>query len=333
VRSDEHHDESFADVRQRQRREHMHRATGYHGGRRVLLCGLFGLSLFLAVAALALRQATSADAARNVLGAGIARITDLDRLLAQDLPNANATGADKDAPPLPGFPIDIRLTHADIAGKPTPEVRKLVLDRATSRVYNDGVKAFDRTGQQSISRFSGEGLLTSLADQITDANHNRATLALIILVILTAAAAGGVVLAAEDGRRGRLIGIGILAAGLPGLLLSVAAWFGVGAVGSSDPFVGALRSLARSVVDVPLRDFAIVTALGVIVLLINPLVSLATRPFLRSDAVHHESTAQDEDQAGYAYDEDHDDDSDDDYPFDDDVVIDDSEDDEIEARI
>ncbi|HKS91665.1 MAG TPA: hypothetical protein VJQ83_07030 [Tepidiformaceae bacterium] len=319
------HGESFADIRERQRRERLHLATGYHGGRRVFLCGLFALSLFLAVAALAMRQATSPDAARNVLGAGIARITSLDRLLAQDLPNANATGADKAAPPLPGFPIDIQLTHADVAGKSTAAVRDLVLDRATSRVYNDGVKAFDRTGQQSVSRFSGEGLLTTLADQITGANHHRASLALIVFVILTAAAAGALLLAAEEGRRGRLLGIGILAAGLSGLLISVAAWFGVGATGGSDPFIGALRSLARSVLDVPLRDFAIVTALGVIVLFAGPLVSLASRPFLHQAAEGDEATDQPADGYNYAHD-------DDDYEFDD-VIIDDDEDDEIEARV
>ncbi len=329
--STEHHEESLADIRERQRRERMHRATGYHGGRRVLLCGLFALSLFLAVAALALRQATSPDAARNVLGAGIARITGLDRLLAQDLPNANATGADKDAPPLPGFPIDIQLTHADIAGKSTAEVRSLVLDRASSRVYNDGVKAFDRTGQQSVSRFSGEGLLTSMADQITATNHDRATLALIILVILTAVAAGALVLAAEEGRRGRLVGVGILAAGLPGVLLCVAAWFAIGAAGGSDPFVGALRSLARSVVDVPFRDFAIVTALGVIVLFAGPLVSLAARPFGHVTAEEDESTDHFAESNDDAFDDDYE--ADDQDEFDDDIIIDDNEDDEVEARV
>ena len=325
--SADQHGESFADIRERQRRERLHRATGYHGGRRVFLCAIFALSLFLAVAALAMRQATSPDAAREVLGAGIARITSLDRLLAQDLPNVNATGADKAAQPLPGFPIDIQLTHADVVGKSPAEVRALVLDRATSRVYNDGVKAFDRTGQQSVSRFSGEGLLTTLADQITDSNHHRATIALVVLVIVTAIAAGALLLAAEEGRRGRLLGIGILAAGLAGLLVSVAAWFGVGAIGSSDPFVGALRSLARSVVDVPLRDFAIVTALGAVVLFAGPVVSLAARPILGQTAEGDEATNQSAPGHDYAYY------GDDVYQFDDEAIIDDDEDDEIEARV
>lgn len=307
VTSPESHEESYAATRARERRDRLHRATGYHSGRRALLCGLFALSLFLAIGALAARQATSPNAARNILGAGIARITSLDRLLAEDLPGANRAGTDAASPALPGFPIEIHLTHADIAGKSTADVRTLVLDRATARVYNDGVKAFDRTGQQSVSRFSGEGVLSTLADQITNANHDRATVALVVLVILTAVAAGAVVLSAGEGARARLLGIGILAAGLPGLLLSVAAWFVLGSIGGGDPFDGALRSLGRSVLDVPLRDFAIVTGLGVAVLLVGPAISLGSRPFARTQPVEPiEAWADDNDQVE-SYDEDYDD--------------------------
>lgn len=316
-------EESFSDARERERRERLHRATGYHSGRRVLLCGLFALSLFLSVAALAFRQATSPEAASNVLGAGIARITDLDRLIAQDLPAASAVGADKDASPLAGFPINIQLKHADVAGKSAAEVRALVLSRATARVYDDGVKAFDRTGQQSVSRFSGEGVLTTLANQLTRKNHDRATLALIVLVIVTAFAAGGVLLSAAEEGRTRLIAIGILSAALPGLLLSVAAWFAIGAMGGSDSFEGALRSLARSVADVPLRDFAIVTGLGVIVLFAGPAVSLVARPFAReADDITEPDLLFDDDDVMDI----------DDAEFDDDVAADQEQSEEAEAR-
>lgn len=268
--------DTYADERKRQREFHMSRATSYHSGRRALLFGILVLSLFFAIGALAIRQATSPAAARNVLGAGIARVTDLDRLLAEDLPSASdASGTAV----LPGFPIDIQLTQADVAGKTTAEVRQLVLDRAAALVYDHGVHAFDRTGNQAVSRFSAEGLLTTQANQITRTTHSRATTATVILAVVAAVAAVSLISVAADGRRLRLLAIAVFTVGLAGLAISGVAWALLGQIGGSDPFDAAMRSLARSVVDVPLRDFLIVSLLGVAMLLAMPVGRLLARPF------------------------------------------------------
>jgi hypothetical protein len=267
------HPESYAEERRRQREYHLERATGSHAGRRAFLTALLAISLFLAVAALSFRQATSPGSARTILGNGIANITDIDRLIAQDL-NALSTG---DVPPLPGFPIDIQLTRAEIDGKSAAEVRDLVLTRAADRVYDDGVHAFDRTGDQAVSRFSGDGMLTTLADQLTRSNYHRATVAFVILAIIAALAAVALLLSAEEGRRLRFLGGSIVVAAVPGVVLSGAAWFIVGSIGGSDPFHDAMHSLARSVIDVPLRDFVIVLLLGLFILLLGPLMRLGQR--------------------------------------------------------
>jgi hypothetical protein len=326
---DSDHPDSYAEERRRQREYHLERAAGSHAGRRVLLAALLAVSLFLAVSALSFRQATSSGSARTILGNGIAEITDIDRLIAQDL-NAPSTG---DVPPLPGFPIDIQLTHTEIQGKSVPEVRELVLTRAAARVYDDGVHAFDRTGDQAVSRFSDDGLLTTLANQLTRSNHNRATVALIILAIITALAAGALIISAEEGRRLRFLGGSVLAGALPGVALSAAAWLIVGSIGGNDSFHDALRSLARSVIDVPLRDFLIVMLLGLFILLIGPLMRLGQRQPAHEEGQatsRYEPAGDDyaDDDDGYIDDEDYaeedaivgDDYFDDDYRDDDDLI-------------
>src|SRR5205814_7701445 len=108
---------------------------------------LFAVSLFLLLFALSVKQSTEPAKATRVLGTSIAVVTDIDRLLAEDLDPLRelARTADTPAYELPGFPLDVLVTRSELLSLDNAQLRALVLVRSSALVYQDGLKAFDRT--------------------------------------------------------------------------------------------------------------------------------------------------------------------------------------------
>ncbi|MCL4241920.1 MAG: hypothetical protein KJ048_11260 [Dehalococcoidia bacterium] len=239
-------------------------ATATSEGRRSLLGSLFAVSVFLLVISLSVRQVT---APANVLGAlqsGIAVVTDVNQLVADDAPRARelARNSDEQAFALPGYPLDIALSRAELLDLNDQQLTALLLQRSAALVYADGLGAFDRTGEQSFNRFSSQGLIELGVSQVSRSTHDRATFASVLFALTTAGF--GALLAATAEGWGRLRGLGLatVVGALPGVLIFGALYWLVGRLGGTDPFESDIRDIAGPVFQVPLRNFIVVAVAG-----------------------------------------------------------------------
>jgi hypothetical protein len=239
-------------------------ASSSRDGRQVLLAALFAIGVFLLLLALSVRQATAPAPAENVISAGVAATTDLDQLLLEEREPLRqlAQTSNASAIALPGYPLDVYLTHDEALNATTSQLRAVILQRSSAFVYTNGLSAFDRTGKQSISRFSSEGLVDLAVGQLSDETHSRAALGTLLFALLTATAACGVLVTNSGWGRIRTLGIGTLIGALPGLIVFVLGWLLVGRLGGSDGYTSDLREIARTAIMVPLRNFAIAAAAG-----------------------------------------------------------------------
>ena len=242
-------------------------ATSSRDGRQALVAAFFAVSVFLLLLALSTRQATAAAPAERVISAGIAATTDLDQLLAEEREPVRqlAQNSTANAIAVPGYPLDVFLTRDEALNATTPQIRAAILERSSALVYTRGLSAFDRTGHQSISRFSSQGIVDVAVSQVSDSTHSRASLGSVIFALM-AAASGCTILATNSGwGRLRTLGIATLFGAGSGFLVFALGWLIIGQLDGSDTYTSELREIARTTITVPLRNFGIVTALGAIV--------------------------------------------------------------------
>jgi hypothetical protein len=256
-------------------------ATDVRDGRSSFAAALFAVSLFLLLFALSVKQSTEPPQATHVLEAGIAVVTDVDRLLAEDLDPLRQLATNGDAPSyaIPGYPLDVVVTRDELLKLNNAQLRELILARSSALVYEDGLKAFDRTGDQSISRFSSQGLLNVAVGQVSEGTNDRASLGTFVLATTTALSSLFVVFSYAGWARMRALGFAAAAAAIPGVLVSLFAWWIAGRVGGSDPFVADLRTITRAMLTVPLRNYAVVGIAGVAVGLLGTVFAFADRRF------------------------------------------------------
>lgn len=237
-----------------------------HHGRAFFLGSLVAVLIFLLVLAVSLRQVTQPSPARHLIEAGIAVTTDIDRLIAEDREPLKqlAESSTNGVIAIPGYPLKVYLMEQEATGLSDDALRRLILERSSALVYEQGLGAFDHTGQQSFSLLSTQGLLNRMAGQLSSSTNDDATLASIILAVLTAAAAAGLVVTLHDWWRLRGLGIAVLVGSVPGVAFFVAGWLIAGWIGGSDSFTEQLRTIGRSGLMVPLRNYAIVAGLGLL---------------------------------------------------------------------
>lgn len=261
-------------------------ATVTHEGRRSLVGSLFAISLFLLLVSLSVRQVTAPGNAAGVLQSGIAVVTDVNQLVADDAPRARdlAKNSGDQVFALPGYPLDIALSRAELLDLDNEQLTALLLQRSAALVYADGLGAFDRTGEQSFNRFSSQGLIELAVSQVSQSTHDRATIASLIFAL--AAAAFGALLTASAEGWGRLRGLGFatVVGALPGVLIFGGLYWLVGRLGGGDPFESDLREITRSVFEVPLRNFGIVVVTGAVMVVGSLAFSFLDRRLTRPAA-------------------------------------------------
>lgn len=275
-------------------------ATGSPEGRRTLLSGALAIVTFLLLATLAARQVTDRAHAIPLVEAGIASTTDIDRLIAEDQPALIqlAQSSSDAAFAIPEYPLRVYVAREELS-LPSDQLRAVLLERSATVVYEQGIGAFDRTGQQSFSRFSAQGLLDLLATQMSDDTHERASTAAAVLAVLLALLSGAVLAVHAGWSRMRVLGIAILSGAAPLVLLSGLAWLAAGRIGGDDRYVDDLRTLARAVFEVPFRDAAIVGGGALVLVVIGAAFAYADRRFGagRREAVFVPAAASAEDDA------------------------------------
>lgn len=293
-----HPKEDFEHSRDDHRERIYHAATSSHDGRRTLLSGALALTVFLLILALSARQVTAPGPATHVIEGGIAATTDIDRLIAEDQPALKQLAQSNPAStfPIPGYPIRVYVNRDEV-NLPPAQLRDHLLARSSAVVYKEGLGAFDRTGNQSFSRFSSLGLLDFLAGQISESNHDRATLFALLLTIALALLSGWVLAAHHGWPRVRVIGIAALAGALPLVFLFGIAWLIAGQFGGSDPFEQDLQEIGRSVLMVPLRNATIVAIGGAILTALGPGFGYLDRRFAAAELPAFEPASPDDDPA------------------------------------
>ena len=243
-------------------------ATGSREGRRTLLSGALALVVFLLLVSLSARQVTEPVRARHLIEAGIASTSDVDRVIADEQPALVQLAQSSTASGflIPEYPLRVYLARDELS-LPAPALKEVILSRSSALVYEGGLGAFDRTGHQSFSRLSSQGLLDLIAGQVTASTYHRASAGALLFSVLLALLAGAVLVAHTGWSRLRVLGIAFLAGSVPVVFLSGLAWFVADRVGGSDPYVSELRALAHSVIEVPLRNGGIVSVAAILLVL------------------------------------------------------------------
>lgn len=239
----------------------------------------FGILLILLVGSLSFWQVTAPTPARRVIEAGIVSLTDIDRVLAEhhDELKALATASSGRAFSIPGYPIAVYVSRDELLQLPPAELRALILERSSALVYVQGLRAFDRTGGQSLSLFSAEGGLELLVGQLSADSHDKATIATGVLAALTALVAISLVFKAEGMRRVRSLGEAALPAGILGLVATVGIREIIALFGGDAPFEVEMRGIVRTTAEVPMRNFIVLAIAGAVLLVAGMALALLER--------------------------------------------------------
>lgn len=259
----------------------------------------FGALLLFLVAAMSFWQLTAPAPATRVIEAGIVSLTDIDLVLAEHQSDLQALAIANTAPSftIPGYPLDVHLSRAEVLNPPPGGLRALILERSSALVYTKGLSAFDRTGGQSLSLLSKEGMLQFLVGQLSASSHRHAGIIALVLAGLTAVAGIALVLKADGMRRVRALGEAALPAGLLGLLGTFSARAVIRSFGGDDRFAKQIRETISTVADVPLRNFTILAIAGAILLVAGLLLGLLQRLLPAPRAWGYEPDFEDDDFA------------------------------------
>lgn len=224
----------------------------------VLLC----VFTFLLILALSARQLTAEATARQLIENGLASLTDIDAVIVESKDALRKGAAERpgELRTVPGFPVAAFLSAEEIKTASDVELRALILARASGIVYESGAS---EVGGGSVSFLSKEGVLRWWVDQLSAANHARASFAAVVLVTLSTLAAIGVILKNEGFVRLRTLGIVVLVAALAGdLLVTGLGTVAINAAWGGDAFSDDINATLRDGLSIFQRNYFVATCLG-----------------------------------------------------------------------
>ncbi len=243
---------------------------------RTLLGVLLGLAVFLLVGFYSLKQQASESSAQIVLESAVASTTDLETAVREALPamREEAASGETNLIELPGFPVSVFLTRAEVLSLDEAEVHELLLSRAAAIVYLEGWSAFDQTGSGDLSLLSAEGLSYRILDRLDPSTERRARNASVFLAFVAAGLVVTVFALGDGYGRFRALGLPILFAAAPGVAgaLFVKVLFKL--FGNGDRFTEDLLAIVDAVANIPLRNYTVLAAFGGVVLAVGPLLRL-----------------------------------------------------------
>ena len=227
-------------------------------------------------------QLTESGTAHRVLRQTVASLTEIDSLLERNtaqMVSAGGENAQTAASRLAGFPIDIPVSDDEAAQLSTPEFRSLVLDRSADRLYVEGFAAFREGGSQGatdVQLLSPPGAVRYTAGMLTVDNHDIIQAVMLVLAVVAALLTLALVLLGRGYGRLASVGLAVLLASLPLLLLSVALRFvlRLASEQESDYMTAQLYGLGRDVAWLPIRNGIIFTCLGALFLTMGLAFSL-----------------------------------------------------------
>jgi hypothetical protein len=219
-------------------------------------------------------QLTSEDTGQRVLRRSVAASTGIDDAMPRIQSDLDRLSDSGDSGPLlvPGFPIPVTLTAEEAADLRGAELRDAILDRAASRLYDEGGSAWaaaDPEADRHIERVSAAGAMDYGLGFVRDSTNNMFLVMTVLLAIIVLGTAGVLLVILPWDLRLLVTGGVALMAGLPPLAGAVALRFVFRTANDDgDPFVQALLDLGVDSMWVPIRNFFVLSSFGFLVVLI-----------------------------------------------------------------
>jgi len=240
---------------------------------------LLAIATFLLVASISLWQAAYPGRATVILRNAVVATTEIDVVLREHLNELkhSAQSDQADLVSVPGYPVEVYFSRDEAMELDEPAIRDLLLRRSASVVYAEGLKAFDRTGNQELGFFSVQGQMDLAITTLTADTHAWASWAVAIFGLVVAALAVAVLASAEGYSGFVKLGIAVAVGSGFGLFVAGCVWMGAGWIGGNDPFVADLRDIVRSVLAILVRNYFVVTVAGGLVAVVGPLAGALAR--------------------------------------------------------
>lgn len=233
----------------------------------------FGALLVLDLGALlfvlSLANVTAEGPAKRSLRQSLAILTEVDAFLDDHLETLRqeASQTQEEALTLPDFPIQVSFTPEEILATNREEFRALLLSRSSDLVHKEGMSILQEDRGSEISFFSTQGLIRSGMDFLRPTPHRVLTVLTIALAAVAGVLALGLMLASRG--YGRLLGLGlsVLLAAAPFLIVAVAVRFALrlAADGLDDYLAREFLALGQELTWAPIRDGIIFSVGGAVV--------------------------------------------------------------------
>lgn len=227
-------------------------------GRIALASGLVSVGLFLLVFSYSAYQVTKPERAQHIIERGVATLLDIDAYIDETLPGLRESEDTGPVVEIPGLGLPVAITREELENSSDAEIRELVLQRSSVLIYEDGLAAFDISGQQQIGLFTAENVAENFLDVLRGSTHTWAGRFTVVLAFVVAISAA--IVAASDFRPGvlRTIGGALLGGAIGGLLVSFAVAWLVGRI-DGDPFTADSAAIASDIFEIPRRNFLVVS--------------------------------------------------------------------------
>lgn len=233
---------------------------------RWVIAAALAVALIAFVAFLSLAQVASGGAGRRVMARTIAAMTEIDSSMPgiQASLEETAGQSEVDPIPVPGFPIAVTVSREIVLAGDTEQIRDEILTQSAALMYDDGVSIWDDTdpdAQQTIARSSAAGGVRAVLSLVGSTPRTIFLTLAVISGLVTAALATALTLPMSALRRLTALGAVFAAVGIPAVIVVLLMQLVTNAAGD-DPFGDALGDIAVDAEGVGLRNYLIVSVLG-----------------------------------------------------------------------
>lgn len=225
---------------------------------------LLALDVLVLLCLLSLANITSDGPAHRGLEHSVAILTEIDSYLDShyDDLRAQAELSREDTVDLPDFPIPVSITREELLNSDRQQFRTLVLAKAAEPIHDDGVSVMRGDRDSETSFVSREGAIRNGMQLLRPTPHRIMSYVTVVLAIAAAILAFALVVASKGYGRVLALGLTVLIAAAPFLVLAVALRFALrfAADGADDMLSKEYLELAQELAWAPIRNGIIFVA-------------------------------------------------------------------------
>jgi hypothetical protein len=238
---------------------------------------LLALDVGLLLFALAFASVTAEGPAKRALGQSVAILTEVDTFLDEHYQSLQleAQQTDDGTIALRDFPLAVTFSPQEIKDTNREQFRTLLLERSAALLHRDGTAAFRQDRNSEVNSLSPQGAVRAGLDLLRPTPHRVFTGLTIAFAALAAALTGALALSTRGAGRLTALGVSLLFASVPFLILAVALRFvlRVAADGADEYLAHEFLQLAQEQTWAPIRDGIIFSAASAALLAAGPIVA------------------------------------------------------------